>query len=533
MPRPRIVVCGLHIESSTFTPHRSRARDFSIRRGQQLLEQDPLLSGPLRDAADWVGIMHARALPGGQVVREDYLAWRDEICSGLAVAQEHQPLDGLFFDIHGAMAVEGMLDAEGDLITAIRQVIGKDVMVSASMDLHGNVSHTLFNGCDLLTCYRTAPHVDVQETRERAVRNLLAAIDSYPVRPYKALVHVPILLPGEITSTRVEPAASLYAEIPHLAAQDGVMDVSYWIGFAWADEPRCQAAVAAVGFDRDAVDAAALHLARAVWRARHEFAFVAPTASIEECLDIAMASSQRPFFISDSGDNPGAGGADDVTVALDALLRRDEVRSGATTVLVVSLVDPVTVQHAWDLPEGGDGTFTVGGRIDSRPPGPVPLRARVVARSEAPDTGPAVRLNVLARADCPQPGHHLSADIAKPTCRASSDGVGAPLESSISADREAPTGLDLVLTSRRAQYGKAEMFSRLGVDPGDYDLVVVKMGYLEPDLFAVQQGWMMALTPGGVDQNLRRLGHRQIARPMIPFDPEIPEPGDADIVRGW
>ena len=76
-------------------------------------------------------------------------------------------LDGLFFDIHGAMRVDGLDDAEGDLITAIREVIGTDVMVSASMDLHGNVSDALVSQVDLITCYRLAPHEDTWETRDR------------------------------------------------------------------------------------------------------------------------------------------------------------------------------------------------------------------------------------------------------------------------------------------------------------------------------------------------------------------------------
>ena len=107
-----------------------------------------------------------------------------------------------------------MDDAEGDLISAIRGVIGSGPMVSASMDLHGNVSHALFEGCDLLTCYRMAPHEDALESRERAARNLVDRLVAGAPKPVKALVHVPILLPGEKTSTRIEPAKSLYGRIP-------------------------------------------------------------------------------------------------------------------------------------------------------------------------------------------------------------------------------------------------------------------------------------------------------------------------------
>ena len=68
---------------------------------------------------------------------------------------------------------EGIDDVEAALLRRIRQIIGPDVVVSASMDLHGNVSRELAHQTDLITCYRTAPHVDVGETKERACRNLV------------------------------------------------------------------------------------------------------------------------------------------------------------------------------------------------------------------------------------------------------------------------------------------------------------------------------------------------------------------------
>jgi microcystin degradation protein MlrC len=514
-PLPRIAVCGIHIESSTFTPYVSTGADFDVRRGDAVLERHPFLAAgsPLREAAQWHGVLHAGALPGGQLARDDYEAWRAEILDGLAALVEGTALDGLWFDIHGAMSVQGMDDAEGDLITAIRGVIGLEVLVGTSMDLHGNVSAALFAGCDQLTCYRTAPHVDVAETRERAVHSLLDALAAAPVgepapKPHRALVHVPILLPGEMTSTRVEPAASLYARIPELAARAGVTDVSYWIGFAWADEPRCQAAVCAFGEDPRAVDAAALELATAIWEARHDFVFVAPTGTFEECLEAAIVSPVRPFWISDSGDNPGAGGADDTTVCLAALAARPEIRTGETPALLVSIVDPETAGRAADLGAGGRGEVVVGGRIDSRAPGPVPLRVEVEALDDSPATGVAAVLRVLdaeAGASPPEP---------RPT------GPG-----------QRPTGLRVVVTSRRAQFSTEAMFARLGLTMTGQDIVVVKMGYLEPEQHAAAADWMMALTPGGVDQDLLRLGHHRIARPMLPFDAEIPAPSAADILR--
>src|SRR5690625_2363081 len=491
---PRIGIAGIAIESSTFTPYRSGQDDFEVRRGTaEILDRYPFEP----PAAEYVGVLHARALPGGALERDPYEGWKAEIVAGLSAATETAPLDGFVFDIHGAMSVVGLDDAEGDLITAIRSVISPDTVVGTAMDLHGNVSETLFEACDLLTCYRHAPHIDAWETRERGLRDLVdtaATVAAGGPRPHKALVHLPILLPGEKTSTRIEPARSLYARIPDLTARPGVAVVSGWVGFGWADRPRCKAAVVAFGDDAEAVESAALELATAVWDKRHDFEFVAPTGTFDECLEQAITSTQRPFWISDSGDNPGAGGADDTTHALARLLARPEITGGAVSALMVSLVDPETTDAATELGIGGRGNFLVGGRIDEREPAPVPPRAEVAALDEAPSTGRSSALRVL--------------------------------------DGEEPTGLTVVVTGRRSQWATRPMFERLGLSMTGFDVVTVKMGYLEPDQYEAAAGWLLALTPGGVDQDLLRLGHSRIDRPMIPFDAEIPAPSAASVVTG-
>ncbi|WCC79963.1 M81 family metallopeptidase [Cutibacterium equinum] len=496
---PRVAICGIHIESSTFTPHMTTAADFTVLRADDLLQRYPWithspipgaehaeavgedLSIPLvrewSEAVEWVPVLHCGALPGGPVEPTAYSAWREEIVDGL---REAGHLDGILFDIHGAMSVPGVDDAEGDLIRAIREVVGPEVMVSASMDLHGNVSRALFENCDLLTCYRMAPHEDAWICRERAARNLCELLISDSPKPHKALVHVPVLLPGEMTSTRIEPAKSLYGRIPEVEQRQGILDAAIWIGFAWADEPRNKAAIVVTGTDAHAVEEAALELGREFWKVHSDFVFVAPTDSYPSALDAAIASDKRPFLLSDSGDNPGAGGADDVTVTLAELLGRPEIQDGPVTALLASIVDPAAVAACAEVGVNGHVDIEVGGHLDSREPGP----QRVVGVVENLVDDPRGGLTAVVRSG----------------------------------------GLTVIVTTKRNQYTTNEQFHRLGMDPRDFDVVTVKIGYLEPDIFDLAADWILTLTPGGVDQDLVRLGHRRIDRPMYPFDPDMADP---------
>jgi len=482
VPHPVIAIAGLGIESSTFSPARTHAPAFHPQRADEVLTRYPFLSPgePLREAADWRGALVGKALPGGTVTAEAFAELSDELIARLA---EMPPLDGLWFDIHGAMTVERIDDAEALLLARIRETVGSGVVISTSMDLHGNVSRELAHQSDLITCYRMAPHEDYMETKERAVRNLvdLLAVSGAPL-PAKAWIPVPVLLAGEQTSTRIEPARSIYAAVPEVEALDGVIDAAIWVGYAWADEPRNHAAIVVTGQDEAVVAAGAERLARAFWDARHDFAFVAPTGTLDACLDQALASAARPFFISDSGDNPTAGGAGDVTWGLERILARPEFKdSDGPVVIYASVPGPEAVDAAELAGIGATVTVTAGAAVDDRHAGPVTMTGVVHAiRHGDRDAETEVVLRVGS--------------------------------------------VHVIITRLRKPYHHEHDFTDLDLAPRAADIVVVKIGYLEPELFAMAADWLLALTPGGVDQELTRLGHRRIQRPLFPFDPDMAEP---------
>ncbi|WLW51449.1 M81 family metallopeptidase [Streptomyces sp. YU58] len=478
---PKIAIAGLGIESSTFSPARTTAPAFHPLHGPDVLTRYPFLAQghPLREQADWHGTLVGKALPGGTVTASAYADLSDELLTRL---KDLGPIDGLWYDIHGAMTVENLDDAEADLLHRIRKVIGPNTIVSTSMDLHGNVSRPLVHHTDLITCYRMAPHEDAMETKERAARNLVNHLTSAAPRPVKAWIPVPVLLAGEQTSTRIEPAKSVYAAVADVEATDGVTDAAIWVGYAWADEPRNRAAVVVTGHDEAAVASGAERLARGFWKARHAFEFVAPTGTLDECLDAALASTTRPYFISDTGDNPTAGGAGDVTWGLQHILERPEFKDPTgPTVIYASLPGPAAVDTAVRAGVGATVTVTAGAEVDDRHAGPLTLTGVVHAvRHGDRDAETEVVLTVGS--------------------------------------------VQVILTRLRKPYHHEHDFTDLELDPRAADVVIVKIGYLEPELFAMAADWKMALTPGGVDQDLTRLGHHRLSRPLFPFDPEMPDP---------
>jgi len=481
-PLPRIAIAGLGIESSTFSPAQSTEEAFHAKTGEDILSRYPFMTegSSERQRAQWVPTLVGKSLPGGIVTREAYESLTGKI---LKMLKENGPYDGLFFDIHGAMSAVGLDDPEGDLIERIREVIGTDPLISTSMDLHGNVSERLAKHSDLITAYRMAPHEDAIESKQRAVNNLLDRLENGKGKPkYKAYVPVPILLPGEMTSTRIEPGKSLYAKVPTVADQEGVIDAAIWIGYAWADEPRNHAVVMVTGDDKVKVTSGAEKLAQHFWDVRNEFEFVAPVASLKESLDKAIASDKKPFMISDLGDNPTAGGAGDVTWTLEKILARPEFKSeNGPTLIYASLPGPALIEEALKVGVGGKVDAPVGAIVDDRYAPPIQLSGTVEAIKQG--------------------------------------------------DRDAVTevvvkvgSVHVIVTEKRKPYHRKSDFTDLGLNPEKTDIIVVKIGYLVPELYDMRGDWLMALTPGGVDQDLERLGYKRIKRPMFPLDKDMEQP---------
>ena len=479
---PRIAIAGLAIESSTFSPALTHEEAFKARVDTAVFSSYPFLAkdSAFRMRANWFPTLQAHALPGGAVTREAYESLVNQTLERL---KTNLPYDGLFFDIHGAMSVVGLDDPEGDFIIRVRKVVGNKTLISTSMDLHGNVSRRLAENTDLITCFRMAPHEDAIESKRRTVQNLLDRLESGKGKPaFKAWIPVPILLPGEKTSTRIEPGKSLYAQVDPITKRPGIIDAAIWIGYAWADEPRNHAVVMVTGDDQTEVGKAAESLAASFWNYRSKFEFVAPVANLDESLNMALASKKKPFMISDMGDNPTAGGAGDVTWTLSKLLDRPEFKSATgPTLIYASLPAPELVAKAVAAGVGANVNGLAGAAVDNRYAPPIQLTGIVEAI------------------------HHGDVDAETEVVLR----VGS---------------IHVIITKKRKPYHHESDFTNLGLKPREADIVVVKIGYLVPELYDIRGGWIMAQTPGGVDQDLERLGHKRIMRPMYPLDKDMADP---------
>ena len=455
----RIAYGGIHIECSTYSRIRTGVDDFQVLRGKEMNES--AYFNFLRSYPDqYIPTLYAHAVPGGPVTRAAYEQLKNEFLTRL---QQVLPLDGLYLPMHGAMYVEGMQDAEGDWIAAAREVVGDDCLISASYDLHGNLSQRIIDCLDMLSAYRTAPHIDVEETMRRACEMLLHCLKER-IRPALVWAPIPVLVPGERSSTVDEPAKTLYAQLPEANGKSGVLDASLLVGYVWADEPRATASAVLTGTDLQVLKAEAVKLAGQYWDVREEFKFGVKTGSIDECLTWAEQAATRPVILADSGDNPTGGGVGDRAEVLEKLLKRD-----SQDAIVAGIADPPATKACFRALAGSRIQLRIGAALDPEGSRPIETEAEVKFLGE----NQAV--------------------------------VGIK-------------GVTVVLTAVRRPFHKISDFTQLGLHPANCKLLVLKSGYLSPELAPIANPNLMALSDGAINQHIEGLPKSVFRVPTFPFD---------------
>ncbi len=381
---------------------------------------------------DVVPLLWASAEPSGLVTDRAFDTISDEILDGIARAGD---VDGIYLDLHGAMITDSHLDGEGALLARIRARFGPELPVAISLDLHANLTAKMVDLSDIITLYKTYPHLDMADTGARAHRQLQELLQTG--RPAKAFRQAPFLIPLHAQHTGPGAAADLYAALPDAPGHH----VELALGFTAGDMPDTGPALVAYAQDQATADALADdHLAQLVAAER---AFDAPLVAPEIAVARAIANdAPKPVVLADVQDNPGAGASSDTVGLLKHL-----IAAGAQKAMLGLIHDPALAAAAHAAGVGSTVRREVGGR--SGVPGETPLSAQ---------------FDVVALSDghCTYTGEMYGGGIATlgPTA----------------ALRITENGADvtIVVTSIRNQCLDLAHFTHLGLDPTRARILAVK-----------------------------------------------------------
>ncbi len=312
----RVFTAILGTETNTFSPFLTGLENFErtmlVRNGEHGAEPRTfgLVQVQWREMAaarGWevVESLAAFAMPAGITLRHVYESLRDEILEDLRAAM---PVDMVLLGMHGAMVAEGYDDAEGDLISSVRSIVGPDVPIGGELDLHCHLTQQMADDATVLIAYKEYPHTDILP---RAVElfEITAAAAEGAVRPHMSLHDCGMIGVFHTSNPRMREY------IDHMQAleqEDGILSVSLGHGFPWGDVADMGTRVLVVTDDApDKGAAVARSLCERMYALRHD---AQPAyRSMDQALDEALACDGRPVVLADVSDNAGGGAPNDST----------------------------------------------------------------------------------------------------------------------------------------------------------------------------------------------------------------------------
>jgi len=464
------ILSGLiYHESNTFNPMITGREQFVVVEGEELLDRLASTEVFRAAGAQIVPAVYAMALSSGVVEEQVYQDFKGRL---LAALDEHPDVDGIWLHLHGAMTVEGVGAAEDDLLEAIRARVGRSLPISLTLDPHGNISPKVAELSTVLRGYRTIPHIDQPEIERRTAQHLVDIIRGKFNAGAIAHRLVPFALSGEKALSEQSPLRQIIEALDEVEAIPGILDATFFVGFAWADVPQNSASVVVVpkGEEyRALAEEQAQRLADYILEQYPKFDFQSPTLPVDEAVAAIHEWQSTPVVVSDSGDNTTGGAAGFSTVLLRELLAQQPER-------------PVCLTTVFD-----------------------PAAVRALAPAEIGDHV-SVRVG-MAMTDYSQPV------VVEGVLKAKGDLLGymsSEKDKVGNAYTVAVGNLDIVLTDISGSFVTLNHFRAAGLRPEDYEAVVLKQGYMFPEIAEFAGSHVLALTPGGTYQLIENLPFQNV-----------------------
>lgn len=479
----RILIAECMQEISSFNPRESTIADFRIGRGPELLDQRGLntaIGGALavfdgRADVEILPTVSAVAPSAGILGAESWRKLSKDVLA--AVAKMAGRADAVFFSMHGAMGAVGEPDPEGWLLEQVRKIVGPDVPIVISLDLHGIMTERMLAQIDGFAIYYTYPHVDFGDTGARAARLLLRVLDE-GLKPATARVVVPALVRGDELVTKTGCYGDILREARRLEHEGKALGAGVMIGNPFTDAPElCTQALICVEKRNPGTEADILRLAEDFWAQRHRM------QGKLMALDKAIAQARAmvgPVVFTDAADATSSGATGDSNAILKALIDAKYPKR-----VLAQIVDAAAARAAAKAGIGAEIAVKLGGERDPGRFRPLDMTARVEGLSRG-----RVRLETM-RAE-----------------------IDAGLTATLTMGN-----FTVVVVSKPCFLFDRAVYYANGCDPKRHDLIVVKSPHTEHHMYDswVEKNFNID-APGATSADLRGLGHTICARPMYPLD---------------
>ena len=470
-------------EANANIPVKDEITTFDIAFGDELIEK--MQVGDIFEQAGIEIIPSVYAVSGASGVIKRHTFDYIEACFLNAVREHLHEIDGIYLMLHGASEVDGLGSGDHHILKAIRDLVGPYIPITVACDPHGNLCQDYVEATTAIRSYRQSPHTDSRDTW-RKMAQMVCDLVKDRQNIHSVYRKLPMILGGEQSVSADEPVRSINQYLDELEQDPRILSCSWHVGYIRHDTDVAGCGIVVVPAteaDQAYAEEVADKLADYVWNKRHEFHYTGTTAKPEDALAMALSFEGKPFVITDSGDNTTSGATGWNTFILrQALAAKSEKR-----ILFASICDPKTCDQLDGLNLGTKTEIELGVGHD--------------AMSEKVK----LEVTVLSKGEVVRPIGIGTEGIAKTFGKC----VVVHVEG---------TAIDIIVANHRQSYAHAIQFESAGVNWMDYDVTVVKQGYIFPYLKENAAGYVMSLTDGATPQDTASIPFKRIMRPMFPVD---------------
>jgi len=494
----RIAVAECKQEVSTFNPVPSQYEGFRVARGSAIFDYHRAVreevGGALSifQAADGVELVPTFATSsntsGGVLAAESFDRLSGDFLSSLA---DIGTVDAAYFSLHGAMQAENEDDPEGFLLQEARRILGEEIPIVVSLDIHGILTDRMLEHSDAVVAYHTYPHVDFFETGARAA-TLLLEILAGRAQPVTARVKIPVLARGDEMITETGSISECIRLAKNIEATRNGLSAGVMWGNPFTDVPELRTnCFVVMDDDEAAAQEYAMELAGCFWK--HHEKMEVPLISLEDAVRLAAEVRSGTVVMMDAADATSSGASGDSNAIL-----HEAIRQGYCGQILAPIVDPVAVEKAFAAGVGATIRTPIGGMLDSARYRPLQVEAYVRGLTDG---------------------------------KIRSESFGWRWDAGNTAVLAAGNAILVVGTCPVNLFDRSWFYAN-GQDPRHFDMVVVKSPHCEPHMFADWCAKMIHVdAPGASSANLKSLGHKSCARPIFPLDEGVEFHPVAEVFR--
>lgn len=397
--------------------------------------------------------------------------------------KEASNLDGILLCLHGSMLSEDSDDTEGDLLEEIRDIVGKNVYIVSTVDMHGTITKKMVSNADVILGYDTVPHTDMFEVGKRASEILISLIENKQ-KIYTEFIKIPVLINGNIFLTTKEPIISLMNKVKEARLKKGIINATMVASWSLMDIKEAGATVIVTALDKNIASEVASSLAKEIWDLREIFVSTDYLVTIEEALKKSSKISGGPIVFADVADNPLSGAFGDSTHILKAI-----IENSTKNVAFGTIRDEKAVEKAIKTGVGNEITLDLGAKYDKISSSSIKVNGVIKLISDG---------KYINKGDV---WHGVQSSMGKTFVLKLKNDV------------------DVVVSEASAYAFDPEIFRSVGIEPFEKKIIVLKSGaHFKAAYEPVAKGIFMIDCPGLSDVKYSRVKYTNVTRPIYPLD---------------